>query len=229
MAKLMQRYSKQATAWEDLTRVLRALEKLQVRSPEEQPAKERRHKLDQRIDTEIRARMAADYESGISSNQLMVNYGLGKGTVLQVLREAGVVMRGQSLFPAHLDAAATLYATGVSMQMVSDHFGQCGRGPQRVREVRGGDLAAARVELRSIVFVLLCTALCFPSLFPAPIERGLSHSASSVALSPCELTRQLSIRRLARVRSCRDIHGRLGTRRLQQPGRRRARRPPRVL
>ena len=51
------------------------------------------HKLDQRLDPTAIAEIVASYEAGMSSVKLMRTYGLGKGSVLKLLREAGVQIR----------------------------------------------------------------------------------------------------------------------------------------
>lgn len=123
MVELVHWYSNQANAWEDLDRALRAVEKLQVRAVEEVVPPASRFKLDQRLDAEVLAQMAADYEAGVPSTQLMTTYGLGKGSVLKLLREAGVRMRGQGLSPTDLETAVQLYESGLSLKAVGEHFG----------------------------------------------------------------------------------------------------------
>jgi hypothetical protein len=51
------------------------------------------HKLDQRLDPTVIAEIVAAYEAGTSSVKLMRTYGLGKGSVLKLLHEAGVQIR----------------------------------------------------------------------------------------------------------------------------------------
>lgn len=53
----------------------------------------------------------------------MQDYGIGKGSVLRLLAEAGVRMRNQSLSPADLPEAIELYRSGLSLKTVGDHFG----------------------------------------------------------------------------------------------------------
>lgn len=55
------------------------------------------HKLDQRLTPELIAELAAAYESGLSTNKLMRQYDLSKGSVLKLLREAGVKLRNQGI------------------------------------------------------------------------------------------------------------------------------------
>lgn len=123
MVELVRRYSKQASAWEELNRVFRLRGQTGAREPEVPVVATPRFKLDQRLDAETTARIVADYEAGAPSTQLMADFGLGKGSVLQLLHEAGVRMRGQSLSLADLDAAVAVYDSGLSLQKVGEHFG----------------------------------------------------------------------------------------------------------
>jgi len=49
------------------------------------------------VSPEIVAQLVADYESGTPSIRLTMIYGHGKGSVLKLLRDAGVQMRNQGL------------------------------------------------------------------------------------------------------------------------------------
>ncbi|MCW2784017.1 MAG: hypothetical protein JWP74_534 [Marmoricola sp.] len=66
--------------------------------------------------------MVADYEAGTSSNQLMQDYNLGKGTVLRTLREAGVTIRNQGLGASQVEDAARRYEAGASLQSLADRY-----------------------------------------------------------------------------------------------------------
>jgi len=65
----------------------------------------------------------AEYEAGTSTNQLMRDYGIGKGSVLRLLREAGVTLRNQRLSPAALESAVSLYNSGLSLKVVGERLG----------------------------------------------------------------------------------------------------------
>lgn len=49
------------------------------------------HKLERRLAPKVLQQIVADYQAGRTSNQLMGDYAIGKGTVLRILHEAGVV------------------------------------------------------------------------------------------------------------------------------------------
>jgi hypothetical protein len=53
----------------------------------------------------------------------MRRYGLGKGTVLNVLREAGAIREQHRPSTAQLAEAAQLYAQGWSLVKLGEHFG----------------------------------------------------------------------------------------------------------
>jgi uncharacterized protein (DUF433 family) len=78
-----------------------------------------RRKLAQRLDPATVARLVTDYQAGASTAALMEPYDLGKGSVIQLLHEAGVPMRYQGLSPTEAEEAATLYATGLSIAKVA--------------------------------------------------------------------------------------------------------------
>ena len=69
------------------------------------------------------AQLVADYEAGMPSTQLVVTYGLGKGSVLKLLDEAGVQMRNRGLPKDKLEKAAKLYRDGWSLARVGKQFG----------------------------------------------------------------------------------------------------------
>lgn len=65
----------------------------------------------------------ADYEGGASSTVLMKKYQLGKGTVLNILHEAGVIRQQNKLSAEQLDEAVKLYAAGWSLVKLGSRFG----------------------------------------------------------------------------------------------------------
>ncbi|MFL6137370.1 MAG: helix-turn-helix domain-containing protein [Frankiaceae bacterium] len=70
------------------------------------------------------AQLVADYMAGAPSAELMRTYQLGKGTVLGLLREAGVTLRHQGLSEEDLAEAKALYAAGLSVVKVANKLGQ---------------------------------------------------------------------------------------------------------
>jgi hypothetical protein len=53
----------------------------------------------------------------------MAKYHIGKGTVLDILHEAGVIRRQRRASEAQMKQAANLYAQGWSLTQIGEHFG----------------------------------------------------------------------------------------------------------
>jgi hypothetical protein len=100
------------------------------------------HAARRRLNADELAQVVSDYEAGRSTTWLMQNYQLGKGTVLGILAERGVKMRGQGIPDALLQDAITLYASGLSLQRVATRL-HC--SAETVRQA----LIAAGVSLRA--------------------------------------------------------------------------------
>jgi transposase-like protein len=77
------------------------------------------HAARRRLTADERSRLAADYESGRSTTWLMRTYHLGKGTVLNILAEQGVKMRGQGIPADRLSEAVDLYESGLSLKAIA--------------------------------------------------------------------------------------------------------------
>jgi hypothetical protein len=75
--------------------------------------------------------------AGESAAALAISYGLGKGTVLDILRKHGVRMRGHGLAEDQLQEAAQLYLSGWSLKRVGAHF-VCSADTIRVTLNRAG-------------------------------------------------------------------------------------------
>ena len=76
------------------------------------PIAHRIHEARRRLDQATVAQLVADYEAGAPSTELMVRYRLGKGTVLQLLREHDVKLRNQGARNFSLEQAIELYQAG---------------------------------------------------------------------------------------------------------------------
>jgi len=88
------------------------------------PVAHRIHNVHRRLDPDVIAQLVADYQAGSPSTELMATYGLGKGTVLRLLREHGATIRHQSLTPDQLKEAIQLYREGWSLARVGAQFGR---------------------------------------------------------------------------------------------------------
>ena len=116
LVDLISRYSKLQQPHEspDLQRILGAAQ--QGRSG--QPAKVR--DLGRRLGQAKIDQLAADYQSGTPTTQLMAEYGISKASVLKLLADAGVPMRRQPLTAAQVTEAVDLYQAGLSLAKVSE-------------------------------------------------------------------------------------------------------------
>ncbi len=81
------------------------------------------HAVHRRLSPDVIQQLIADYQAGTPSTQLMVNYNLGKGTVLRLLREHGVQLRRQRMSPDEIDQALQLYGQGLSIAAVGSKLG----------------------------------------------------------------------------------------------------------
>jgi hypothetical protein len=118
----MGRYSKTS---QHLTRIEHVIQMAQNPGPPRpRPVLPRVHKVELRLDPAVIAQIAADYEAGATTPDLMAQYQLGKGTVLRLLRAQGVEIRNQSLTPTELGEAIRLYQSGWSLARVGAHFGR---------------------------------------------------------------------------------------------------------
>lgn len=152
--ELVTRYSKPGHPWDQLRR-LQA--KLPAQASERgQRAKSdvsRPHKLERWLTPELVEQVVRDYQAGISSSQLTLNYQLGKSSVLRILHDAGVRMRKQGFDPVHLEAAATAYRAGESLATIARRY-DCGPDNLRralvahgvmIRRRRGWDYGSSTV------------------------------------------------------------------------------------
>lgn len=104
--ELLGRYSK-----------LPALPKLEHITTQSRSARapSRVHRVERRLSPEIIAQLVGDYEAGEPTTALMIKYGLGKGSVLGLLRAAGVEMRAQGQKNIDLPEAFARYQSGWSL------------------------------------------------------------------------------------------------------------------
>jgi hypothetical protein len=79
-------------------------------------------KLDQRLKPEIVAEILARYQAGEPSTAIAASYGLSKGSVIRLLREAGISIRCQGLTDDQVTEAAQLYESGLSLAKIGARF-----------------------------------------------------------------------------------------------------------
>jgi hypothetical protein len=83
------------------------------------------HNIRKRLSPDDIARLVADYEAGSSTAALMKHYGLGKGTVLRILNEAGVTRKQNTGTVEQINQAVELYTQGWSLVRIGEHLGFC--------------------------------------------------------------------------------------------------------
>lgn len=88
-----------------------------------QPALRERQKVTRRRSQEAIDRLVSAYLTGVPTTQLVQEFNLGKGTVLRILRDAGVAMRRQGLPDDQLPEAAALYESGVPLARIAERYG----------------------------------------------------------------------------------------------------------
>ena len=76
------------------------------------PARRPPRRIDRKVSSEVAAQLVSDYESGVPSTHLSMISGLGKGSVLKLLKEAGIQMRHQGLPEDNLEETAALSKGG---------------------------------------------------------------------------------------------------------------------
>jgi lambda repressor-like predicted transcriptional regulator len=69
-----------------------------------------------RLGPEGVAQLVTDYESGLTAPELQEKYNLSRGSVLGVLKEAGVSMRRKPLASEQVAKVMGLYETGLSIR-----------------------------------------------------------------------------------------------------------------
>ena len=81
-------------------------------------------KLSLRLTIQDRCRLIEVYQAGASAEQVAKDFGLGKGSVVKILNEAGVTRRRGSPSMAMLDEATRLYLKeGWSLKRIGNKFG----------------------------------------------------------------------------------------------------------
>ncbi|MFR9772410.1 helix-turn-helix domain-containing protein [Nocardia sp. SC052] len=109
---------------------------------EPEPVASKPHRLAGRLTEAMREEIVAKYEAGVPSTKLVREYGIGKGTVLKILREGGAAMRNQGLSDEQVGEAARLYESGLSLARIGERFGVDSTTVHRVlvgRDVRMRD------------------------------------------------------------------------------------------
>ena len=73
-------------------------------------------KLGQRLKHDVINELVTRYEAGEPSTALAAAFGINKGSVIRVLRDAGITIRNQGLSDDQIAEAARLYTSGLSLE-----------------------------------------------------------------------------------------------------------------
>lgn len=118
VVELLGRYSKQGLTGVAIDRIVAELGNRRSERRRQDGTHRLRHKLAQRLDADTVKRLVADYNAGVPTTQLSKKYGLGKGSVLKLLSDAGTPMRRQPMSEVQVDGAVQLYQSGLSLIQV---------------------------------------------------------------------------------------------------------------
>jgi uncharacterized protein (DUF433 family) len=114
----VRRYSKQPHMWRSSKRLAKLLTSSSERS-ELTHALPHVHKLHQRLSDETAAMLVRDYKSGASLADLQQTYSLSRGSVQQLLREAGVRRRRRSLTDSNVSELVERYESGLTIREIA--------------------------------------------------------------------------------------------------------------
>ena len=95
----------------------------QVPSPRPQTTPPQPFKLTQRLKSDVVEQIVTRYKAGEPSTAIATTFNISKGSVIRLLRNAGVTIRNQPLTSDQITEAAQLYASGQSLAEVGAHLG----------------------------------------------------------------------------------------------------------
>jgi hypothetical protein len=121
--ELLRRYSKLDTFQRSVLILTKSLVRsdngaFHTPSPRHQAEPPEPFKLHQRLKPETVAEIVARYEAGEPSTALAIAFGISKGSVIRLLRDAGVTIRNQGLTNDQVTKAAQLYTSGQSLAQI---------------------------------------------------------------------------------------------------------------
>lgn len=120
--ELVGRYSKPVYQGRRLRRMVELVEKSAKMPVRARESVSREHRVDRRLSVETIAELVQAYRDGVGTPQLRQRYGLSQGSVIKILHENGVVMRGQGLAVSDLATAAELHRGGATLAQLGQQF-----------------------------------------------------------------------------------------------------------
>jgi hypothetical protein len=121
--ELMKRYSNPVYQGRRLRRMVEMTQKsakIHVRTPEPLI---KVHRIDRRLPAHTIAELVQAYRNGTPTTHLRQRYHLSQGSVIKILHEHGVTMRGQGLADGDVAIATELYHGGATLAQLGERFG----------------------------------------------------------------------------------------------------------
>jgi hypothetical protein len=134
---LLKRYSKPVYQGRRLRQMVDLAEKsakARVRRAVPLPQTQR---VDRRLPAETIAELIQAYQHGASTTELRRRYDLSQGSVIKILHEHGVEMRGQGLADGDVSTAAELYRSGKTLTQLGERFGVSPNAVRRALDSAG--------------------------------------------------------------------------------------------
>lgn len=121
--ELLGQYSKNSDQGKQLSELIKKVESSRKRqvSPIVTPPP-RTHKLARRLSDEDIVALVAAYRAGDSTPTLQQRFQLSQGSVLKILSDHNVTMRGQGLSHAQIEHASELYREGWTLARLGTRF-----------------------------------------------------------------------------------------------------------
>jgi DNA-directed RNA polymerase specialized sigma24 family protein len=123
LVETVRRYSKLPHLWSLSKRLAKLLANPMERLTEPAPSRPHVHKLAHRLTAEKVRALQDAFQDGASLAELQQLFGLGRGSVQRVLREAGVRRRRKSLTDAEVTELVTRYETGLTIREIAAEQG----------------------------------------------------------------------------------------------------------
>jgi hypothetical protein len=79
-------------------------------------------RVDRRLSAETIAEMVRAYRDGVGTPELRQRYDLSQGSVIKILHEHGVEMRGQGLAYGDIPTAPELYRSGATLVQLGERW-----------------------------------------------------------------------------------------------------------
>jgi hypothetical protein len=123
LVELMKRYSKPVYQGRRLRRMVVLAEKAAKTQVREVTPLSQTQRVDRRLSVETITELVQAYRDGASTPELRRRYDLSQGSVIKILHEHGVEMRGQGLADDEVPTAAELYRAGATLARLGEQFG----------------------------------------------------------------------------------------------------------